>query len=272
MKIIKIERNDQHRIADIQKIIRFTHNRYPKIIIDEDVIHSLYRHAECEMHHEVGGYLLGIPLIDKNTNNKATFIKFMHIAEYVSTPSHVTMNPKSLMHVDHLCKKTSSLLVGYYHSHPNLSVFQSGEDVENFKMYYPEIYQVAIVIDPSMTTPYTYKFESDWIGFFMWNQENHNPMRVPRQNIVICSKWEPKFLEGESHPRNFLVSDNFTKENRFIYPQKSFRSIPQEVSLFNPAKHFEKSKRKWRLKNNKMFLKRRRDNLLWKLDIKDKIK
>jgi len=252
MNIIKIERNDQYRLTDIQRIIRFTHNKYPKIIIDEEVIHSLYRHAEGEMYQEVGGYLLGFPLIDKNTNNKVTFIKSLHIGEYISTPSHVTMNPKSLIHVDHLCKKTNTLLVGYYHSHPYLSVFQSGEDVGNFKMYYPESYQVAIVIDPSMTTPFTYKHESDWIGFFMWNQENHNPMRVPNRNIVICSNWEPKLLSGELVLKNFMVIDEKKSKNELNDQKIPEISKSLKSNLFTPKKHHEKNNRKLKLKNNKM--------------------
>ena len=213
MKTISIQRNDQPKIVNMQKILRFSHCRYPKIIIEEKVIESLFQHAVGEMHQEVGGYLIGYPVEDYYTKIRATYIKYSHVAEYISTPTHVTMNPKSLILVDQKCKETNTLLIGYYHSHPNLSVFQSIEDVNNFSMYYPEMYQVAIVIDPNMTTSFTYKYESDWIGYFMWYENEKKPIRLPKSNIVITSNWEPNIFTYDNLKTYVL---NVTKSKKIV--------------------------------------------------------
>ena len=116
----------------------------PGVLVHPQVLSQLYAHAQAELHHEVGGYLVGIPYIDPKTGVRATYVHEAVRATYISTPTHITMLPTSLLTMEKVRLEHNMLMVGYYHSHPGLSVFQSGEDVSNFSMYYSEPYQVAI--------------------------------------------------------------------------------------------------------------------------------
>lgn len=214
-------------VARVGKVIRFddpiptnlswlTHHNSSStaVIIRPSVLDYLYKHAASEMQHEVGGYLLGLPYMDPERGWRATYIHEALRASYESTPTHVRMNPTSFREIEEVRTKTKMLLVGYYHSHPNLSIFQSGEDVRNFQMYYPENYQIAIVVDPSKTSKQSIYVNSSWIGYFSWDS-NHKPIRLPSQQI-----FKPKEKDGYLHTPE--------QDASLVYPepQKS-PSIPE---------------------------------------------
>ena len=39
-------------------------------------------------------------------------------------------------------------VVGWWHSHPGIGCFLSGTDISTQKYFFPEAYQVALVVDP----------------------------------------------------------------------------------------------------------------------------
>lgn len=214
-------------VARVGKVIRFDdpiptnlgwlahHNSLSTaVIIRPSVLDYLYKHAASEMQHEVGGYLLGLPYVDSERGWRATYIHEALRASYEGTPTHVRMNPTSFREIEEVRTKTKMLLVGYYHSHPNLSIFQSGEDVRNYQMYYPENYQIAIVVDPSKTSKESIYVNSTWIGYFSWDS-NHKPIRLPSYQI-----FKPKEKDGDLHKPG--------QESPLVYPESQ---KPSSISI-----------------------------------------
>lgn len=187
IRIGSVVRLDQPKKTGLKWLSEKADLRFPGVIINKNALDYLYIHPSSEMQHEVGGFLLGFPLIDPETGWQATYIDQAIKGKYVSTPTHVSLDPVSFMAVEEERQKTNSILVGYYHSHPNISVFQSGEDVRNFQMYYPENYQIAIVVDPGKTTNEYYLLEHSWIGYFVWNFD-HRPTLLQNKNITVVNR------------------------------------------------------------------------------------
>lgn len=183
MKIGKVTRFDERRPILLSEKPR--NRKLMTVLIRRSVVHDMYKHAATEMYHEVGGYLLGFPAIDIWNGVEVTFIDRAIRAIYDSTPTHITLDPTSFREIDLVREKEDTILVGYYHSHPGLSVFMSGTDIANFESYHPEPYQVSIVIDPSRASDISLENLRDWLGFFVWDE--NKIIKLPEQNLIITN-------------------------------------------------------------------------------------
>jgi proteasome lid subunit RPN8/RPN11 len=153
---------------------------------------AIFDHAAEGFPLEIGGYCLGFPLVDHDLQARATLIEDTVRAITTSTASHVTMHAESFHAVERRRVMANNVLVGYYHSHPALSVFQSCEDVSNFRAFHPEDYQIAIVADSSLAKPDALEPHASWIGFFAWD-DDHDPVKLPSENLFVVEKKETIF-------------------------------------------------------------------------------
>lgn len=174
-----VVRYDQRRIIRLESIPG--NHDGPMVLVHKKVLYDIYHHADNELHHEVGGYLIGFPAIDHRTGKKVTYVDKAIRAIYDSSKTHVTMHSISFNEVENIRQRDGTILVGWYHSHPNMGIFLSGTDTENFRIYHPEQYQVAVVVDPSKTEK-NIESDSEWIGFWGWNSRGEI-VRVPEKNI-----------------------------------------------------------------------------------------
>jgi proteasome lid subunit RPN8/RPN11 len=158
-------------------------NNLPLVFVTEEVLHAIVEHAAEGFPLEIGGYCLGLPLVDHLLNANATFIQEVVRAITTSTRTHVTMHPETFLALEQRRAPTDTLLVGYYHSHPGHGVFQSIEDIYNFQSYHTEDYQIAIVADPSLVGS-TALLPYGWIGFFAWDAV-HTPIMLPPENLLV---------------------------------------------------------------------------------------
>lgn len=191
MKIGKITRYDEPR--SVHFTFEVPQNNFPVVLIRREVLLEMYNHASKEKHHEVGGYLIGLPVKNTETGTEATCIDKAVRAIYNSTPTHVTMHAESFREVELVRAQSNTILIGYYHSHPGLGIFLSGTDIKNFKDYHSEPYQIAVVVDTTKVINHCLDITTEWIGFFGWDR-NSAPIRLPAQNIILVDNR----LEGMS--------------------------------------------------------------------------
>ncbi|MEN3335190.1 MAG: hypothetical protein V7641_4555 [Blastocatellia bacterium] len=223
-----VKRYDEARPVHID--VDLPSSELPLVIIHTEAIEEMYYHAAYEMQHEVGGYFLGFPVKDVKTGVCATYIESAIRAIYNSTPTHVLMHPESFNQVEVVREKNNTILVGYYHSHPRLNIFQSGTDVKNFKDYHSDLYQIAVVVDPSKTKPEHIFVNSDWIGYFGWNKRL-DPVLLPPVNIRMVKNRPLEIakadmpVEIETSPEQGLTSSD--KNTEVIVPQKHSATNPE---------------------------------------------
>jgi proteasome lid subunit RPN8/RPN11 len=156
------------------------------VFIAVSAVNEMLRHAHDGFPLEIGGHLLGTKLIVEQSDAPITYIDRALQADAISTHTHVTFLPTNAVKVHETCEQLGMQVVGYYHSHPGFGVFQSGEDVQNFTLYYPYDYQLAVVVDPTKVDSTT-SISSKWLGFFGWTS-SRKPYLLEDSNIVVLEQ------------------------------------------------------------------------------------
>jgi proteasome lid subunit RPN8/RPN11 len=108
-------------------------------------------HAMSDMDNEVGGWLLGKWRTDKETNKQFIIVDTILPAQNtVSRSTYLTFTQQSQVDLrNHLDEKyPDKELVGWFHTHPRMGVFLSSYDTWLHQHFFPEMWQVALVIEP----------------------------------------------------------------------------------------------------------------------------
>jgi len=112
-------------------------------------IKELSRNSE----NEIFGYLIG--LILKSEDKKYVIIKNqIHLKDLIESKKYLTHDVEGtagayVREFQMLKKKDRNLLViGWWHSHINIGCFLSPTDIHTQECFFPESYQIALVVDP----------------------------------------------------------------------------------------------------------------------------
>jgi proteasome lid subunit RPN8/RPN11 len=123
---------------------------WPEIFITQDAYREINAHARSDMGREVGGMLVGEA---RRTPDDTLYVVIegqlpaRHVAH---GPAHLTFTSDTLTDaLDRLEERfPDKQVVGWYHTHPGLSVFLSSMDVWLHTHFFPKAWHVALVIDP----------------------------------------------------------------------------------------------------------------------------
>lgn len=132
---------------------------YPKVYILEDALKNLIEHLKSNLRVEQGGILFG------NAYTDPTFGIYVEVTAAVPAPATIgtgaslEFTPDSWVGIMNHAKATypESNIIGWYHSHPNISVFMSGTDMRTQRAFFPHPWCLSIVCDPVQNT----------IGYFL---------------------------------------------------------------------------------------------------------
>jgi proteasome lid subunit RPN8/RPN11 len=137
---------------------------WPYIFLAQPAYTQINEHAASDLGREVGGMLIGQV---RRTPEGALYsiVETALPAEHVSHgPTHLTLTSDTL--IDLMNRKDDEFpddqVVGWFHTHPGLSVFLSSYDVFLHTNFFPQPWQVALVVDP----------RADRAGFFRYHEGN----------------------------------------------------------------------------------------------------
>lgn len=108
-------------------------------------------HAGSDLNNEVGGALAGKWRADAETGRPFIVIEAALPARHTRQGSaYLTFTQDSLvaLHDDLDERYPDKELLGWYHTHPRMDVFLSGYDVWLHEHFFPNPWQVALVIEP----------------------------------------------------------------------------------------------------------------------------
>lgn len=123
---------------------------WPAIFITQEAYRQINAHAESDMSHEVGGMLIGYAR-QTPEGQPYVIVEAQLPAQHVDQgPAHLTFTSDTLTD---LLNRQEDLypdmrVVGWFHTHPGLSVFLSSYDVWLHTNFFPKPWHVALVIDP----------------------------------------------------------------------------------------------------------------------------
>lgn len=100
---------------------------------------------------EVGGVMIGEWCVDEETGEQFVIVKHALPARHTLQGSvYLTFTQDSLVDLHDQIEKRyqGERIVGWYHTHPRMGIFLSHYDTWLHKNFFPEPWQVALVIEP----------------------------------------------------------------------------------------------------------------------------
>ncbi len=108
-------------------------------------------HASSEMDNEVGGVLVGKWCFDAETSRQFIVVVGALPASFTQRGSvYLTFTQESLVDIHSKIERfyPGEEILGWYHTHPRMGVFLSHYDTWLHEHFFPEPWQVALVIEP----------------------------------------------------------------------------------------------------------------------------
>lgn len=112
-------------------------------------------HAGTDLENEVGGGLVGKWRKDACTGEQFVVLENILPARYTRRGSaFLTFTQDSLVAMNDELEERfpGKQLVGWYHTHPRMAVFLSHHDLWLHRHFFPEPWQVALVVEPHSST------------------------------------------------------------------------------------------------------------------------
>jgi proteasome lid subunit RPN8/RPN11 len=122
--------------------------RTPKVLSSVKVMDGIFAHLQ-ERSVEMGGLLLGAVYEGLRGSDDLVIAvtDFARSTEFDSTHVSLKMDP-DVWERARLQSDGTSVVVGWYHSHPNLGVFFSGTDRKTQRAFFNHPHSLGLVIDP----------------------------------------------------------------------------------------------------------------------------
>ena len=129
-------------------------NPVVSVFVTQTAYSRICVHSISDMKNEVGGFLIGRWCLDENSGQ---FIVIEHAlpARYTRQGSvYLTFTQDSLVDIHDQIDTNykGEMIVGWYHTHPSMGVFLSHYDTWLHSNFFPEPWQVALVVEPVKAT------------------------------------------------------------------------------------------------------------------------
>jgi proteasome lid subunit RPN8/RPN11 len=163
------------------------------IVITPDVLSQTSRHVAGDLEKERGGFLLGNRYRCPNTGREYIVIDQYVEADYVeSTDVSLTFTHEAWGQLEENLtgKFYGKKLVGWYHSHPGMSIFLSEHDKLLHEERFAEPWMIALVLEPKKKLG----------GFFAWSDGKLDPNHYvnfyellageQRESVILWKNYE----------------------------------------------------------------------------------
>ncbi len=122
-----------------------------KVFLSQAAYCRISLHAASELDDEVGGALVGLWCVDRDSDEQFVVIQHMLPARHTRQGSvYLTFTQDTLVGFhDELDRNyAGKKIVGWYHTHPRMGIFLSHYDTFLHNNFFPEPWQVALVVEP----------------------------------------------------------------------------------------------------------------------------
>jgi len=168
-----------------------------KVFVNPRAYVRICAHAGSDLENEVGGWLVGRWRVDRTSGAQFIVVEASLPAPHTRSGSaYLTFTQDTQVELYHVMQERfpKKELLGWYHTHPRMGVFLSDYDTWLHRHFFPDPYQVALVVEPHSATGGFFIRQNDgWLdprryyGFF----ELHNRRKrsvVHWRNVVPASE------------------------------------------------------------------------------------
>jgi proteasome lid subunit RPN8/RPN11 len=135
-----------------------------EVFVSQRAFLEIGAHAQSDQDNEVGGVLVGKWRLDRSSRSPFIVVEAILPARHTRHGTgFITFTQESLLalHEEMERNHPGKVMVGWFHTHPHMGVFLSGFDSWLHQNFFPEPWQVALVIEPWTETG----------GFFIRDQD-----------------------------------------------------------------------------------------------------
>lgn len=159
----------------------------PRVVYSQLALQQIEAHCASNLRAEVGGALLGMAY----QHNELLFVEVQAAIPAVSAdhgPSHFTFTADvwAQLHRDREAYPDLEF-VGWFHTHPNLGVFFSSDDVVVHNAAFRQPWHIALVVDPVRNEACTFGWDNGVIepllGFYEFVADDLEEPEMPRSQI-----------------------------------------------------------------------------------------
>jgi len=188
------------------------------IVFPQSAYRQVVTHLSEDTSREHGGFLLGYETWSEEAHAPVVVVEHAIPAKFTSgTPVRLTFTKESWRHLDEITENLSQnghrpIRVGWYHSHPNISIFLSHWDLDVCKEFDRRQNPIALVVDPVNRRG----------GFFVREKSGYKPHTVLG------------FLERHDLQKESIVDwTNLTRADNGIEVASGLQAagVPQGVDL-----------------------------------------
>jgi proteasome lid subunit RPN8/RPN11 len=122
-----------------------------KVFITQDAYIRICAHAGSDLDNEVGGWMAGKYCRDNATKEQFVVIDTILAAPYTEQgAAHLTFTSNTQIALFNFLERyhPDKELLGWYHTHPKMSIFFSSWDEWLHKNFFSKPWQVALVVEP----------------------------------------------------------------------------------------------------------------------------
>jgi len=170
---------------------------FVSVFVTQPALRSCVSFAESDLENETGGWLLGKWRKDYLRNQFFIVIETVLQAQFTrNSRTFLTFTKDSQVSLRRTLdeKHPGKEFVGWFHTHPNMGVFLSHYDLWLHQHFFPEMWQVALVIEPVTKAG----------GFFIRTTDGSLASRSyfgfseilgrERQSVVVWKNLQPALL------------------------------------------------------------------------------
>jgi proteasome lid subunit RPN8/RPN11 len=122
-----------------------------KVFFTQPAYCRVYVHSASEPDYEVGGALVGQWCSDRDSHEQFVVVEHVLPARFTRQGSvYLTFTQDTIVafHKELEKRYPNKKIVGWYHTHPKMGVFLSHYDTWLHNHFFPEPWQVALVVEP----------------------------------------------------------------------------------------------------------------------------
>ncbi len=122
-----------------------------KVFLSQAAYTRIAVHSTSELDDEIGGALVGMWCVDRDSGEQFVVVQHMLPARYTRQGSvYLTFTQNTIVdfHEQIEMRYARKKIVGWYHTHPRMGIFLSHYDTFLHNNFFPDPWQVALVVEP----------------------------------------------------------------------------------------------------------------------------
>ena len=213
------------------------HGRRPQsgqvvVVNSQMALEQIAKHSVSNLRSELGGVLLG----QAYQSNGRSYVEVLAALPAVNDdhgPVHFTFtaNGWSQLHKERAEKYPELQIVGWFHTHPNLGVFYSSDDVVVHSAAFTQPWHVGLVVDPVRREACYFGWENGELapiaGYYEFHDQSHNSV-VDWQAVQTAVFGESDSSYGYMPPAR--TSDGEPMPYPYHPPESELPELPRWAS------------------------------------------